>query len=87
MKYTNEPVIVTKNLTMRYGDKEVLDGIDLTIHRQEVVAVLGPNGAGKSTTIEILEGFRTRSGGDVVVLGADPAKADEYWRSQVGVVL
>lgn len=83
----NGPVITTTDLRMRYGTKQVLDGLDLTIHTQEVVAVLGPNGAGKSTTIEILEGFRARSGGEVSVLGADPATADESWRSQVGVVL
>jgi ABC-2 type transport system ATP-binding protein len=52
-----------------------------------VLAVLGPNGAGKSTTIEILEGFRTRSAGRVEVLGTDPARAGEDWRARVGVVL
>lgn len=81
------PVISVADLQMRYGDKQVLDGIDLVIEAEEVVAVLGPNGAGKSTTIEILEGFRNRSGGDVSVLGADPERAGDSWRSQVGVVL
>ena len=81
------PVISVSDLQMHYGDKQVLDGIGLTIRAEEVVAVLGPNGAGKSTTIEILEGFRARSGGEVSVLGVDPARADEGWRSQVGVVL
>lgn len=84
---SDEPVILTSGLQMRYGSKQVLDGIDLTVNAQEVVAVLGPNGAGKSTTIEILEGFRIRSGGEVSVLGTDPAVADEGWRSQLGVVL
>lgn len=81
------PIISATNLQMRYGNKTVLDGIDLTVRAQEVVAILGPNGAGKSTFVEILEGFRTRSGGDVSVLGTDPIVADEGWRSQVGVVL
>lgn len=72
---------------MRYGDKQVLNGIDLEVEAGEVVAVLGPNGAGKSTTVEILEGFRSRSGGEVSVLGVDPARADDAWRAQVGVVL
>lgn len=81
------PIISATNLQMQYGTKVVLDGVDLTVAAQEVVAVLGPNGAGKSTLIEILEGFRTRSGGDVSVLGSDPIVADEGWRSQVGVVL
>lgn len=81
------PVVSVSNLQMRYGDKQVLDGIDLTVDAEEIVAVLGPNGAGKSTTIEILEGFRSRSAGEVSVLGTDPARADEGWRAQVGVVL
>ncbi|WP_129669096.1 ABC transporter ATP-binding protein [Phytoactinopolyspora endophytica] len=72
---------------MRYGAKDVLDGVDLTIHRGEVITLLGPNGAGKTTTIEILEGFRMRSAGDVRVLGTDPAAGDEHWRARIGIVL
>jgi ABC-2 type transport system ATP-binding protein len=51
------------------------------------VAVLGPNGAGKTTLVEILEGLRRRDGGDVVVLGADPALSSRRWRSRIGAVL
>jgi ABC-2 type transport system ATP-binding protein len=72
---------------MRYGAKDVLDGVTFDIQRGEVITLLGPNGAGKTTTIEILEGFRVRSDGEVSVLGVDPAAADEDWRAQVGVVL
>ncbi|WP_052168705.1 ABC transporter ATP-binding protein [Actinoalloteichus spitiensis] len=72
---------------MSYGAKEVLRGATFTIHRGEVVALLGPNGAGKSTTIEILEGFRRRSGGQVEVLGVDPNNGNEAWRARLGVVL
>jgi ABC-2 type transport system ATP-binding protein len=72
---------------MRYGTKDVLTGVNLTAHPGEVVALLGPNGAGKTTTIEILEGFRMRSAGDVSVLGVDPAHGDENWRARLGVVL
>ncbi|MTV24502.1 ABC transporter ATP-binding protein [Nitriliruptoraceae bacterium ZYF776] len=72
---------------MRYGDTDVLRGVDLEVRRGEVVCLLGPNGAGKTTTIEILEGFRRRSAGHVEVLGQDPAHADEDWRARVGVVL
>ncbi len=60
---------------MRYGDHDVLTGVDLDVHAGEVVCLLGPNGAGKTTTIEILEGFRIRSAGDVSVFGEDPATA------------
>lgn len=72
---------------MRYGDTVVLDGIDFTMCRGEVLVLLGPNGAGKTTTIEILEGFRGRSGGSVSVLGTDPVSGDETWRARVGIVL
>ncbi|MFI7146055.1 ABC transporter ATP-binding protein [Nonomuraea sp. NPDC050022] len=72
---------------MRYGDTEVLAGITFAVRRGEVVALLGPNGVGKSTTIEILEGFRLRSAGQVSVLGADPVHGDRRWRAEIGVVL
>jgi ABC-2 type transport system ATP-binding protein len=62
-------------------------GIDLEVARGEIFAFLGPNGAGKTTTVEILEGFRTRSAGEVSVLGADPAHAGGAWRDRVGAVL
>jgi len=83
----DDTVIDVRGLRMRYGTNDVLDGVDLTVARGEVVTLLGPNGAGKTTTIEVLEGFRLRSAGDVRVLGADPAEADEDWRARVGVVL
>src|SRR5690606_1796111 len=83
----SELVIEASGLRMRYGTQDVLDGVDLSIARGEVVTLLGPNGAGKTTTIEILEGFRMRSAGDVSVLGNDPATAPEDWRARVGVVL
>ncbi len=76
-----------EGLRMRYGSTDVLRDVTFQARVGEVVAVLGPNGAGKTTTIEILEGFRMRSGGRVEVLGTDPAKAGEDWRSRVGVVL
>jgi ABC-2 type transport system ATP-binding protein len=80
-------VLEVRGLRMRYGTVDVLDGVDFMAHRDEVVVLLGPNGAGKTTTIEILEGFRARSAGEVSVLGVDPAKADEHWRAGVGIVL
>jgi ABC-2 type transport system ATP-binding protein len=72
---------------MSYGAKVVLDGIDFDIRTGEVVALLGPNGAGKTTTIEILEGFRGLSAGEVTVLGQDPQHGGEAWRARLGVVL
>src|SRR5690606_38981631 len=76
-----------RDLRMRYGSKDVLRGVAFRAHRGEVVALLGPNGAGKTTTIEILEGFRMPSAGEVSVLGIDPAHGDEAWRARIGVVL
>jgi ABC-2 type transport system ATP-binding protein len=72
---------------MRYGETDVLTGVDFDIAPGEVVCLLGPNGAGKTTTIEVLEGFRIRSAGEVNVLDEDPAHASEDWRARTGVVL
>ena len=82
-----DAAVQVRDLRMRYGEKDVLTGVDLDIAPGEVVCLLGPNGAGKTTTIEILEGFRIRSAGDVTVLGEDPAHASEDWRARTGVVL
>jgi ABC-2 type transport system ATP-binding protein len=83
----DEPVLDVRELRMRYGSTDVLHGVSFTARRGEVLALLGPNGAGKTTTIEILEGFRMRSSGDVRVLGIDPAAGSEQWRARLGVVL
>src|SRR5918992_1570148 len=83
----DEPVVEVRDLRMRYGTRDVLTGVDFDVRQGEVLALLGPNGAGKTTTIEILEGFRARSAGDVRVLGIDPARAGEDWKARVGVVL
>jgi ABC-2 type transport system ATP-binding protein len=81
------PVIRVRGLHKRYGDKEAVRGIDLEVHRGEIFAFLGPNGAGKTTTVEILEGFRAATAGEVEVLGQDPAHARGSWRERIGVVL
>src|SRR3712207_3262381 len=81
------PVLEVRGLRMRYDDRDVLDGVDLTARPGEVLTLLGPNGAGKTTAFEVLEGFRRRSAGEVRVLGVDPDHADEAWRARIGVVL
>ena len=63
-----EPVVTVRGLVKRYGKHEAVRGIDLDVHRGEIFAFLGPNGAGKTTTVEILEGFRPRTDGEVTVL-------------------
>jgi len=70
-----------------YAGHEVVRGIDFEVAAGEVFGFLGPNGAGKTTTIEILEGYRERTEGEVSVLGADPARPTRAWRERVGLVL
>jgi ABC-2 type transport system ATP-binding protein len=81
------PAIEVSALSKRYGEYEVVRGIDITVQRGEVFGLLGPNGAGKTTTVEILEGYRERSGGEVSVLGHDPAKRSIDFRRRIGIVL
>jgi ABC-2 type transport system ATP-binding protein len=82
-----DPVISIRGLRKTYGDLEAVRGIDLEVQAGEVFAFLGPNGAGKTTTVEILEGYRERSGGEVRVLGEDPERASRAWRERIGIVL
>jgi len=82
-----DAIISVRGLTKRYGSLDAVAGIDLEVSRGEIFAFLGPNGAGKTTTVEILEGFRERTAGEVTVLGEDPARADGAWRDRIGVVL
>ncbi len=79
--------IQVQGLQKAYGGHEVLRGLDLHVPSGEVFALLGPNGAGKTTTIEILEGYRSRDGGDVSVLGHDPARGGRELRARIGIVL
>jgi len=82
-----EPVISISGLRKSYGEAEAVRGIDLEVMPGEIFAFLGPNGAGKTTTVEILEGYRKRSAGEVSVLGEDPQKAGREWRERIGIVL
>lgn len=83
------PAVAVSNLAKSYGDKQAVHDVSFNVEKGEVFALLGPNGAGKTTTIEILEGFRDRSGGAVETLGVDPAsRSTQRWlRSHIGVVL
>ncbi len=81
------PAIEARGLRKSYGELEAVKGIDLTVAEGEVYAFLGPNGAGKTTTVEILEGHRMRSGGDVRVLGSDPGRSERSLKERIGIVL
>ncbi|MCR2815195.1 ABC transporter ATP-binding protein [Microbacterium jiangjiandongii] len=76
-----------RNLRKTYGHAAVVDDVSFDIARGETFALLGPNGAGKSTTVEILEGYRRRTGGEVSVLGTDPGTASLEWKARIGIVL
>ena len=82
-----ESAISVRGLRKSYGENEAVRGVDLEVSPGEVFAFLGPNGAGKTTTVEILEGYRERSAGDVSVLGVDPGRATAAWRARIGIVL
>jgi ABC-2 type transport system ATP-binding protein len=79
--------ILVRDLRKRYGDVEAVRGIDFEVERGEIFGLLGPNGAGKTTTVEILEGYRSRDGGEVEVLGFDPARSERAFRERIGIVL
>lgn len=82
-----ENVIEVRDLRKSYGSSTAVDGISFDIRRGETFALLGPNGAGKSTTIEILEGYRHRTSGEVSVLDVDPQRGGLNWKARLGIVL
>ena len=79
--------IEVEDLRKDYGDHAAVRGVSFTVRRGEVFGLLGPNGAGKTTTVEILEGYRERSGGRVAVLGMDPGDRPVGLRRRIGIVL
>ena len=80
-------VLTVRGLRKSYGATAAVDGVDLDVRHGEIFAFLGPNGAGKTTTVEILEGYRSRDGGEAEVLGVDPREGTRSWRARIGVVL
>ena len=84
---THGPGIEVTDLRKSYGEMEAVRGVSFEVARGEVFCLLGPNGAGKTSTVEILEGYRLRSGGEVRVLVRDPAAGERELRESVGIVL
>ena len=81
------PTIEVNDLRKSYGNVEAVRGVSFAVERGEVFGLLGPNGAGKTTTVEILEGYRRRSAGEVRVLGQDPEQRNRALQERVGIVL
>jgi ABC-2 type transport system ATP-binding protein len=82
-----ESAVRVHALVKTYAQRNAVDGLSFEVAAGETFALLGPNGAGKTTTTEILEGHRSRDGGQVAVLGVDPQRADRAWRARIGIVL
>jgi ABC-2 type transport system ATP-binding protein len=82
-----DAVVRVRDLRKDYGRIPAVDGVSFDILRGETFALLGPNGAGKSTTIEVLEGYRDRTSGEVSVLGTDPSSGGLAWKARLGIVL
>src|SRR3981081_3436850 len=87
MATNNEFAIHVRGLRKSYGAFEAVKGIDFEVRPGEVFGLLGPNGAGKTTTVEILEGLRPRSAGDVTVLAFDPDRQKQKLKDRIGVCL
>ena len=86
----DQPAISARNVVKSYDGRVVVDQVNLDVAHGEIFALLGPNGAGKTTFVEILEGYRNRDSGEVVVLGTDPqtlSRTDHSWRTRIGIVL
>jgi ABC-2 type transport system ATP-binding protein len=82
-----EPAIRVRDLRKSYGPVEAVRGVSFDVDRGEVFGLLGPNGAGKTSTVEILEGYRARTGGEVSVLGSDPQRGGRALKERMGIVL
>ena len=79
--------VTVQGLRKTYGSHVAVKDLDFEVRRGEIFGFLGTNGAGKTTTIEILEGYRPRTAGQVSVLGQDPASPTRAWRGRIGLVL
>src|SRR5262245_47554957 len=86
-RMTVSPSVQVRGLKKHYGSFEAVKGVDFEIHPGEVFGLLGPNGAGKTTTVEVLEGLRPRTAGDVSVLGVDPGLETRRLKDRIGVCL
>jgi len=84
---TTPPPIRVHGLLKNYGSFQAVRGVEFEVHPGEVFGLLGPNGAGKTTTVEVLEGLRSRDGGEVTVLGFDPETQSRELKDRIGACL
>jgi len=78
--------IEVRGLVKRYGELSAVAGVDFSVASGTIFSFLGPNGAGKTTTVEILEGLRHATSGDVRVLGLDPWHQGAELHRRIGVI-
>lgn len=86
MELGNEKVLSIRNLTMSYGSKNILNGINLEVTKGQIIGYIGPNGAGKSTTVKIMLGLIDDYKGEVVVFGQDISSGDPSYKKRIGYV-
>ncbi|MFZ5969900.1 MAG: ABC transporter ATP-binding protein [Bacillota bacterium] len=86
MSCSKEPIVSIKDLRMRFGDKEVLKGIDLEIYKGQIIGYIGPNGAGKSTTVKIMLGILNNYQGEVQIFGQSISSDDIAYKKRIGYV-
>lgn len=86
MEFAGEPVITLRDLSMSYGEKHVLKGINLDVFKGQIIGYIGPNGAGKSTTVKIMLGLVQEYGGRVEIMGQDISSGDVEYKRKIGYV-
>ncbi|ANU11949.1 ABC transporter-like protein [Planococcus antarcticus DSM 14505] len=86
MKAENDKILSIKNLTMNYGSKNILNGINLEVTKGQIIGYIGPNGAGKSTTVKIMLGLIDDYQGEVVIFGQDISSGDPFYKRRIGYV-
>src|SRR5882757_9433580 len=80
----NQSVVMIRDLRKRYGDRTVVDGLDLDVRAGEIVGLIGANGAGKTTTVECIQGLRRPDSGTLRVFGLDPVTEGDRLRPLIG---
>ncbi|ERI91657.1 ABC transporter, ATP-binding protein [Clostridiales bacterium oral taxon 876 str. F0540] len=86
MENNNEPIISIKDLRMSYGSEDVLKGINIDIHKGQIIGYIGPNGAGKSTTVKILLGILNNYRGTIKIFGEDISSGNIEYKKRIGYV-